>query len=175
MIAHMDLRLQNVLLDNDCGVRVCDYGNAVSWQGLDTDTVKAGTIAGTLSRMAPEMLNMSENFSAIKADVWCLGLILFELLTSKPLFDNTDEQDVIAKIIRGDFEPLGLGFSQEARILCSDMLSLNPQERPTCDEILQYEWLCKEEIQPAISQGLIFVDPAPAYGVLKQKFLQCLD
>ena len=132
----MDLRLQNILLDNDCGVRLCDYGNAISWDGMEDDLVKAGTIAGTLSRMAPEMLNMNENFSAIKADIWCLGLILFELLTSKPLFNSKDEQNLIAKIIQGDFEPLGLGFSQEARILCSDMLSLNPLERPTCEEIL---------------------------------------
>lgn len=175
MIAHMDLRLQNILLDNDCGVRLCDYGNALSWKELDTDKVKAGTIAGTLSNMAPEMLNMSEDYSATKVDIWCLGLILFELLTSKPLFSSTDEQKLISTIVQGDFEPLGLGFSQEARVLCSDMLSLNPQERPTCDEILQYEWLCKDEIQPAISQGLIFVDPAPVYEVLKQKFLQCLD
>lgn len=152
-------------------MRLCDYGNAVSWKGLDNDIVKAGTIAGTLSNMAPEMLNMSENYPATKVDIWCLGLILFELLTSKPLFDSMNEQKLIATIIRGDFEPLGLGFSQEARTLCSDMLSMDPQERPTCDEILRYDWLCKDEIQPAISQGLIFVDPAPVYEVLKQKFL----
>lgn len=48
--------------------------------------MRAGTIAGTLANMPPEMLESSEDFSAEAVDIYCLGLILYELLTKKKAF-----------------------------------------------------------------------------------------
>ena len=54
-IAHMDLRLNNILLDNDANVRIGDFGCALSFVD-DNDWVQAGNMTGQPSHMPPEML-----------------------------------------------------------------------------------------------------------------------
>ena len=62
--------------------------------------------------MPPEMLSMDQDYSAEKCDMWSLGIVLYELLTGKSLFNlKKDDKEIITKIISGKFEPLGLGFS----------------------------------------------------------------
>ena len=141
-IAHMDLQLDNVLLDNDGNIRICDFGNALSFKGMENDLVKAGTVAGHLSHMPPEMVSFQEDFSAVKADMWCCGLALYELLTGKSAFSiRQNDCSVVSKIIDCKFEPLGLGFSKEARDLCNQLLNYDAKERPTCQEVLNHPWL----------------------------------
>ena len=54
-IAHMDLRIDNILLDNEGNVRVTDFGSALQF-GAAGDNVIAGTMIGQPSHMPPEML-----------------------------------------------------------------------------------------------------------------------
>lgn len=168
----MDIRLENILIDNNGDIRLCDFGNALTWSGLPKDLVKAGTVAGTLSHMPPEMLRMEEDYSAEKCDMWESGLVLYELLTGKPLFEvKKDDQEVIKRIITGKFEPLGIGFTADARDLCESLLAENPEDRPSCREVLQHPWFQKEMHKPAIAKGIVFLDPAPTKSNLKK----CLE
>ncbi|CAL6004563.1 Kinase [Hexamita inflata] len=175
-IAHMDLRLENILIDNDGDIRICDFGNSLGFQKLDDDLVKSGTVAGTVSHMAPEMLGFEEDYHAKKADMWCCGLVLYELLTGQQAFQvSKNDKNVVQKILSAKFEPIGLNFSQEARLLCNMLLDYEPSERPDCDEVLAHPWLQKEMHKPAIAKGIVLLDPAPEQFKVEKKLTECLN
>lgn len=190
-IAHMDLRLENCLLDNNGCVRLCDFGNAMSFSVDEdsrqiTDTVRRGMVAGTLTNMPPEMLLLQSNYSARKVDVWCCGLILYELLTAKPAFSVTKYADnnysdtelskkICSNICNMNYEALGFNYSAEARDLCSKMMSYDPSERPDVCEILQHPWLNRDMIKPALAKGILILDPAPPIATVQQHLEQLLS
>jgi len=197
-IAHMDLRLENCMLDNNGEIKVCDFGNAMRFDPRAlhatqeefpelNDYVQAGTLAGTLSHMPPEMFDPERPFSATKVDVWYCGLILYELLMARPAFSiqrGSEEQDyafsrkqpssiaqnsrLIGRICRLEYEPVGPEFTREARNLVESMLAADPADRPTPEEILAHPWLKMETLKPAIAKGLVVLDPAPDTGRLQE-------
>lgn len=230
-VAHLDLRLENCLLDNNGDIKICDFGNSfvfgsyndrcrassvvttpcspvhsivgnqevsspqgpllatmpVTFEELSTehplsgyfalsnDMIQKGTIAGTLTHMPPEMLEANEDFSAIKADVWCCGLILYELLTAKPVFAQSKDSDLLSaensklvqRICNADIESLGYNYSAEARDLCNQLLNKYPNDRPDVGAILAHPWMQLPLYKPAIAKGLVMLDPCPSLVNLK--------
>ncbi|TNJ27469.1 Kinase [Giardia muris] len=172
-VAHLDLRAENCMLDENGVVKVCDFGNAMSFEvregGLCDDRVKAGVLAGTLTRMPPEMLTREEDFSATKVDIWCCGLLLYELLMGKPAFrqPETDDTEIAIELLTKricelDYEAIGYPFTAEARDLCNRMLALNPADRPSAIDILTHPWLSGPCVKPPLALGLVVLDPAPS-------------
>ncbi|KAG9406775.1 hypothetical protein AC1031_003099 [Aphanomyces cochlioides] len=84
-IAHRDLSLENILLNNG-NCYVCDFGLATSASEPCVDTV------GKQFYMAPEVVQ-GVVYVAAKADVWSLGVILFMLLTGMPLWQIASPTD----------------------------------------------------------------------------------
>lgn len=190
-VAHMDLRLENCLLDNNGCVRLCDFGNAMSFSMDEEskqaiDTVRRGMVAGTLAHMPPEMLLLQSDYSARKVDIWCCGLILYELLTAKPAFTVAKSMDgchsdtelskkLCSNICSMNYEALGFNYSAEARDLCSRMMSYDALERPDAYEILLHPWLQQEMIKPALAKGILILDPAPPVVTVQQHLEQLLS
>ncbi len=82
-IIHRDVKPENVLIADDGRVKVADFGLAKAI-GTDTQhTATGGVLIGTVSYLAPELV--SEGTSDARADVYAVGVMLYELLTgSKP-------------------------------------------------------------------------------------------
>ncbi len=89
-ILHRDVKPSNVLLDNDGSVWITDFGLA-KHEELDGVT-KTGDIVGTLRYMAPEQFNSQTD---ARSDVYSLGLTLYEMLTLRPAFDETNHGPLI--------------------------------------------------------------------------------
>ena len=79
-IIHRDLKPENILLDPDRNVRIADFGLARS-QNCATLTA-TGTVLGTPAYIAPEQI--LERGMGVKADLYALGIILYEMVAGHP-------------------------------------------------------------------------------------------
>lgn len=149
-IAHMDLKLDNILIDKYFNCKIADLGVSLDVSATNgmTDSKR-----GTACYMSPEIkyLLPTETYDAYKSDIYSLGVWLYVLLFGElPLKqDNEDstnyDSDTLLTIT-------GLKFSidcrkkwsqlpMELQDLLSWMLSMEPDERPSLQEILGSSWL----------------------------------
>jgi WD40 repeat protein len=91
-IVHRDIKPSNLLLDNEGVVWIADFGLA---KGDDEGLTHTGDILGTLRYMAPERFRGDAD---ARADVYALGMTLYELLTLHPGFESSDRLKLIERI-----------------------------------------------------------------------------
>ena len=94
-VVHRDLKPENVMVDRVGWVKVMDFGIARS---LDTSTLGAGGLVGTLLYMAPEQVEGKTVDR--RADVYSLGLILYEMFTGTPAVRGENPAAVLLQHIR---------------------------------------------------------------------------
>jgi hypothetical protein len=129
-IVHRDVKPANIMLEvgETVSVRVLDFGLA---QLSETETLTAaGDVPGTLSYIAPERLDGHEATGA--ADVWSVGVILWEALAGRHPFSCGSPLDT-ARRIRGGAQPLSSRRPDLPAPLCAavaGMLALDPKRRP---------------------------------------------
>jgi WD40 repeat protein len=91
-IVHRDIKPSNLLLDTQGVVWITDFGLA---KASDDGLTQTGDILGTIRYMAPERFRGEGDG---RADVYALGLTLYELLTLRPAFDSPDRLQLIERI-----------------------------------------------------------------------------
>jgi serine/threonine protein kinase len=107
---------------------VTDFGIAKAAGG--DDLTRTGTVVGTARYLAPEQVNGSPVDS--RADVYALGLLLYEMLTGKPPFaGDTDMATAVARLTNAP-EPVGAGrpeISRELEDVVARSLARDPEYR----------------------------------------------
>ncbi|KAI9496557.1 kinase-like domain-containing protein, partial [Zychaea mexicana] len=134
-IVHRDLKLENILLDDNDNAKLCDFGfarHAESRQMLQT-------FCGSLAYSAPEVI-LRQKYTGPETDIWSLGVILYTLLAGGLPFDDDSEVVTQRKIVKGDYD-IPSHFSPEVSDLITRMLKLNPSERVTIDQIAGHPWI----------------------------------
>ncbi len=91
-VIHRDIKPSNLLLDHAGVVWITDFGLA---KGEDEGLTQSGDILGTLRYMAPERLRGAGD---ARADIYSLGLTLYELLALRPAFETPDRLELIERI-----------------------------------------------------------------------------
>ena len=89
-VVHRDLKPGNILVATDGLPKIIDFGVARSTDGdvaLTTFHTDAGQLVGTLQYMSPEQLAGNADDLDVRADVYSLGVVLYELLTGRPPYD----------------------------------------------------------------------------------------
>jgi WD40 repeat protein len=89
-VIHRDLKPGNILVDADGNPRVIDFGVARSTNAdlaLTTMNTAVGQIIGTVQYMSPEQFAADPADIDVRADVYALGVVLYELLTGSPPYD----------------------------------------------------------------------------------------
>jgi TonB family protein len=99
-IVHRDVKPANVMILEDGGVKVMDFGVA----RLDTSNLTAvGTVVGSVRYMAPEQM-MGERVDG-RADVFSLAAVAYELLTGCPPFPGKTITEVVSRVVHGSHVP----------------------------------------------------------------------
>ncbi len=136
-IVHRDLKPGNVLFDEAGVPKVTDFGLAKRSAGSDLTATQA--VMGTPAYMAPEQASGSARFVGPQADVWSLGVILYEASTGTRPFDAEDVQGLLAQVMLA--EPLPprkrlASVSRDLELMCLKCLAKLPHERyPTAKEL----------------------------------------
>jgi serine/threonine protein kinase len=162
---HRDLKLENILLDKNENVKLCDFGFTREYEGKSN---YLQTFCGTVAYSAPEMLK-GEKYAGEKVDVWSLGIILYALLCGELPFDEDDEQLMRKKILTSEPKwPEHL--TPDARNLIGTLLSKRPLLRPSLSEILAHPFLA--EHAPQQQAILKFQQPSPFTTQLEKDTLE---
>jgi eukaryotic-like serine/threonine-protein kinase len=134
-IVHRDVKPSNVLLAEAPGidVRLLDFGLA---QMAEFDTLTAlGDVPGTLAYISPERLQGLPATPA--ADVWAVGVLLWEALAGEHPFWGGDIVETSRQIQRGakPLETMRPDVPQRLREVVASALLVNPQRRPTAEKL----------------------------------------
>jgi serine/threonine protein kinase len=152
-ISHLDLKLENILLDHDFQVKIIDFDLA---QPLHGDKLLG---KGTAGYRAPEVKDGSCNVFG-PADIYSLGIILFIMVSGMPPYteiqNNTDyswDKFYLAMRYRNDkfwqahSTPKGNSdfYCPEFKDLFNGMVAEFPDERPTIKELEEHPWMMNGE------------------------------
>lgn len=129
-VCHRDLKLENIIIDNDLNVKIIDFGFA----SIISPTKLLNFFCGTPSYMPPEIVQ-KKDYLGFNADIWCLGVLLYTLLCGSFPFKGSNEKDLYSKICKGIFPIPDYLNSREISLL-KLLLNVNPYERPSCNEVL---------------------------------------
>jgi tetratricopeptide (TPR) repeat protein len=124
-VMHRDVKPANLLLDSSGEVHVSDFGLAIAVKNSDSLT-ESNSRSGTLRYMSPERLRHGTN--SFSADQYALGATLYELITQKPIFSQSNAKDLIDRICRAPARPLKCADPDLAAIV-NKSVSFDPRKR----------------------------------------------
>ena len=135
-IIHRDIKPENILIDEKMRAKLSDFG----WSNYLKGNYKRTTICGTPIYLAPEIINNTGHDE--KIDIWCVGVLMFELMTGQAPWKGEDVHTVKKNIIQLKIN-WPKNMDKDARDLISKILRYMPEERPSLRTILMHPFFTK--------------------------------
>jgi serine/threonine protein kinase len=104
-ILHRDLKPSNILIDQGDRPYITDFGLAKRLGATDPGLTRSGAIVGTPSYMSPEQAGGKTREFGPACDIWGLGAVLYEILTSRPPFRSDTPLDTLLLVLNTDPVP----------------------------------------------------------------------
>ena len=155
-VVHRDIKLENILIDFNNNVKICDFGIGRVLKSTDELLYDK---CGTPMYMAPEIIlaNEGNGYKGFPVDIWSSGITLYIMLSGSLPFslkkknnkkenislnsmknnNNSFLQNQIVNIKPKEIE----NISEDAKNLLDGLLNKDPSKRLTCSQILNHPWL----------------------------------
>ncbi|HYL02049.1 MAG TPA: HEAT repeat domain-containing protein [Steroidobacteraceae bacterium] len=98
-IVHRDLKPANLLINQEGLLKIVDFGVAAAQREGDTQLTKTGYVIGSPKYMAPEQI-LGKKVDE-RADIYALGVILYEIMTGVPPYSRGDHMSVMYQHVQG--------------------------------------------------------------------------
>ncbi|MCA9190849.1 MAG: serine/threonine protein kinase [Planctomycetales bacterium] len=131
-IAHRDIKPSNIMLDGEADPIVMDFGLMDSPAIGSARLTSIDTVAGTPAYIAPERIIAPESCDNLKADIYSLGVVLYEMLTGRLPFEAATAPQMLVRIVnespsspdswQNDIPP-------DISALCMRAIAKSPSER----------------------------------------------
>ncbi|MFP4321673.1 MAG: protein kinase domain-containing protein [Anaerolineales bacterium] len=137
-VIHRDLKPSNIMLDSEGNAFVVDFGVArmvnreSAWSGERSDLTGEGIAVGTPDYMAPEQA-LGESTVNHRADIYAMGVLLFQLTTGRLPYVAANPMGVIIKHLKEDIpsaRELNPALSHKLDALLQYAMAKNPDDRP---------------------------------------------
>ena len=140
-VVHRDLKLENILVDDQFNLKIADFGFAC-YKNIDA----LSSYRGTMTYMAPE-IKLGKTYRGTQVDLFSLGVILFIIVQGIfPFKEARREEYFYALLCNRDLDKYwtktsGHGLSPEFKDLVLRCFSFDPDTRPTMEEFRAHAWM----------------------------------
>jgi serine/threonine protein kinase/polyhydroxyalkanoate synthesis regulator phasin len=152
-VIHRDVKPANIMVTSEGVVKVVDFGIA---RITDTAKTQTGVLLGTLSYMAPEQVRGQH--ADQRSDVWALGVVMYELLTSRRPFDRENHAALLMDILNESPRPIAESL---------------PDCPPALENVVQRA-LQKDPAQRYQTMEALLVDLEPIWTSMQREAVQKL-
>uniref|UniRef100_A0A674DUF9 non-specific serine/threonine protein kinase n=1 Tax=Salmo trutta TaxID=8032 RepID=A0A674DUF9_SALTR len=122
-VVYRDLKLENLMLDNDGHIKITDFG--LCKEGI-TDGATMKTFCGTPEYLAPEVLEDNDYGRAV--DWWGLGVVMYEMMCGRLPFYNQDHERLFELILMEEIR-FPRNLAPEGKALLAGLLKKDPKQR----------------------------------------------
>ena len=154
-VVHRDLKLENILVDDDFNLKIADFGFAC-YKNIEALT----SYRGTMTYMAPE-IKEGKTYKGTQVDLFSLGVILFILYSGHPPFSMANEEDNYYKLLATNRSDLFWKahsnpqrkaadfYSEDFKDLLTCMMQFHPHQRLCIADIIGHPWLASGNVASA--------------------------
>ena len=130
-IAHRDIKMENIILDESLNAKIIDFG----FSGLGVKDKKLKAFCGTPSYMPPEIITKKEYYGPA-VDMWSIGILLYVMLCGYFPFRGGNEKELFREITIGICS-VPLCVSEAGKRLIVRLLRYDPDRRLTAEEAIK--------------------------------------
>ncbi len=98
-VIHRDLKPANILINSEGLLKIVDFGVAAAASSGGTELTKTGYVIGSPKYMAPEQI-LGKKVD-LRADIYSVGIIIYEMLTGTPPYTKGDQMSVMYQHVQG--------------------------------------------------------------------------
>lgn len=135
-LVHRDIKPSNIVIDSAGRPVLVDFGLAIH---ADESSQRAGEAAGTLNYMSPEQVCGEAQWMDGRADIWSIGVILYQLLTGRLPFSGDTISGIAEAIVGQPVRPprqLDAKIPKSLEEICLRCLAKDPEDRyPTAADL----------------------------------------
>lgn len=157
-VAHLDLNLQNLMLDSDYNLNLIDFGLSHTAESIHDNLENKVSYErnGTRGFQPPEMIERT-GYKLVDVDLFSSGVILFVMVIGRLPFQEAKAGDsMYQKIIDNQWDTFWNIHLYDGKVECSlafkdlieQMLSYRPNERLTLEQIIDHPFLNGKEYPP---------------------------